>query len=419
MFICLGTIWLYLLSVFIGSCSPQAPSSDEKKESAINPPATQLLNRQSTYENIFIAKVQLMLSANANMSDALGLLHPEYSQQMDFMQKIVNQIPESSPSRKNLQETLEQTQYLFHSIVAHFDAYTTTRKEVEKSLAEETSLSKEVLLNYHLRLASLIQLEEKLGSYEILSQRLLNELIERIQENLNPEELKRLQLFEKLRKGQLDNYFSARAEFERLKLEFHDDEVALNNGLWLSVLEQMAAYDSLFNALKDNTNTLTDELSQIARAKVFELLAFYTDLSGSKESEIWSLLYAPSLDEGLTGVHPEGSPQSKMAQKLVRSLDAMRPELRKLSDILSKRNQTLRATPLLSEDSFHSLRELMDKEDDTLKRLDELLFIMDVEENTASQVVSDFSLAARYEELGFVKEDLLALETSLLPEIND
>jgi hypothetical protein len=77
----------------------------------------------------------------------------------------------------------------------------------------------------------------------------------------------------------------------------------------------------------------------------------------------------------------------------------------------------LDASPLLKIDLFERLKAQITLEETPLKRLAEVLSMIEKFKKRPEEVVGDMKLAALYEELGFFKEEILTVEPLILNEL--
>ena len=392
---------------------------------------------RSGYEELLMAKAMLLSPSVSEMSEALKSLQKEYPRQITLWRELNAQLSERDPKKNQMEEFLNQAQLIFPSIIAYSVRFANEQESIEKALANGKSFPKDVKVYHYIRLTQLLHVREKLAFYEAGSQGILTKLFQIISERWNnpaSETFKKVNAFEKLRKGQMAKYLKARKDFDQtrfliLKLE---QPLNLRMRLWmwgnidvsLSLADELTSpiprKESSSAPIRDEwAKSISKELEQIARHRAKEIMAMDGVFSQDHRESLWSMLYSPPIShEKSDQIRNQGLPQIQMASRLVRSLEAIQPKLKTLFWILTERNRLLRTTPLLKTDLFEHLRNQLVLEESSLARLKEVLQVIENSKRRPDEIIGDMKLSALYEECGFLKEELIDLETLLLSELH-
>jgi hypothetical protein len=426
-----------VIMVYFMSCHGFAPIASTARAQTSKQKRIKSENQRSTgYEELLRVEVLLLSPIVSEMDNTLKVLHGQYHGQIMFWQHVVEELPTSDPLRNRMQELINQAQTIFIPITDYADFLGKQQQIFEKVLANEELQSKESSEIDYVRLAMLIHLREKLGYYEIAAQGILNELYQIMSERWgasSSEIFTRISAFNKLRHAQIAEYFEARKKFDRINELLQSIERPLNFGLRIGLSVNLAVSRDLAGELagslrqsnisvgpsgSDLTRAISWEFEQIARWRVRELAALDAVISRSHEDSLWSILFVPPMQDDLPDSNQDQlSAQALMARRLVRSLETMRPALEEVARILTERNRILDMIPLLRTEEFVHLREQIILQNGMLLRLSEIISSIARIGKSADDVIRDSRASALYEELGFLKEELLAVETILLYEL--
>ncbi len=431
-----NTIFAVLIFYFM-PCHGFAPIASTARAQTSMQKRIKSENQRSTgYEELLRVEVLLLSPIVSEMDNTLRVLHGQYHEQIMLWQQVVDELPTSDPLRNRMQELISQAQTIFIPITDYAEFLDKQQQIVKKVLANEELQSNESSGIDYVRLAMLIHLREKLGYYEIASQVILNELYQIMSElwgASSREKFKQISTFNKLRKAQITEYFEARKKFDRINELLQSIERPLNFGLRMGLSVNLAVSRDLAGELagslrqsnisvgpsgSDLTRAISSELEQIARWRVRELAALDAVISRSHEDSLWSILFVPPMKDGLPDRNQDQlRAQELMARRLVQSLETMLPAIEEVARILSERNRVLDMIPLLRTEQFVHLREQIILQNGILSRLKEIISSIARVGKSADEVINDFRASALYEELGFLKEELLAVEAILLYEL--
>jgi uncharacterized protein YoxC len=359
------------------------------------------------------------------MHAPLRELHLRYPEQSALWHALQVSLPDGDPRKQLLARQAGTTGALISGLVSYSDRFEELHRELVDRMTGQEDLSAAEVDNALARLYTIVQLQEKISSYELLAQthfldiHLLARTINanRTQQGI----LDKIADFETFRKEQIKQFLIARESFENVRKGFAFLTRSAEERRFAPLKEQIVTYRDLVDRFAARQHEASAEaqadlfarLGQITVNRIRELQAVLAVLTEGRDGVSWPILFTP-------GAQPDpadAADQGFSPQRLLSVLRDMRTAFIELADILQERNRLLLASEFLQRDDMLWLTVQIELEDLRLARLSEIF------ERTDEQVAHGNADAYQqsmihWEEFGLLKEDILSLEGVILNELS-
>lgn len=402
-----------VLPINLPAAAPAAGSAGETAESQANPPSSLPL------ATVILAKLA------GDMHAPLRRLHQRYPEQTTLWRALQASLQDSDPRRPVLARLTGTTAALTSALVGYSDHFDELHQDIINHITENNDVSdaqRDVLL---VRLSTILQLQEKISSYELLAQTHfldIHTLARTITATGEQQEiLDRIEEFETYRKEHIKQFLVAREAFENVRKGFAFLDRSTEGQDFEPLTQQITSYRelaALFEARQHEDVTASQRdlfarLGQIAANRQRDLQAVLAVLSDGRAGVSWPVLFHPGAKPQQDGT----AEQAFSPQQLLSVLQDMRTAFMELADILEHRNQLLLAGEFMKRDDMLWLTAQIELENLRLTRLSEII------ELTGKQVARDNTdvyqqSMIHWEEFGLLKEDILSVEAVILNELS-
>ncbi len=415
------------LGLVLLSCNPVAATAASKSGAGVAAKQKHgSRGLQSGYQEYFLFRVRLLLPVVTEMSDTLEPLHAQYAQQFALCRRLVQRLPDTDPLKAVMHRRLADTETFLLSIASYAGRFKDRLSKIEQDVWLQKQPKVKAVLAAHLQMDALLSYLEKISFFEIQAQRDLDGLFDLLSRRWNIHSGKppfgELRRFNALRQKQVKAYFESRKQYEKnirflsaLKGLYDQDSRSLLQRD-AQRLRELAAGLKAGGRTPDSRNAQVDPevsglLAGLAERQAEGRLAQDALFSTIGDNDLWSLLYVPEENRG-------ASIQRRMATRLVAVLEEMRPALSDLAGLLARRNNLLFSLPAIAGDDARWLRESIALESVGIQRLADVTSRIDALKKKAPHAVAGKALCAAYEQLGYLKEDILSWEVSIGFEIS-
>ncbi|MBE0585726.1 MAG: hypothetical protein IH612_18440, partial [Desulfofustis sp.] len=402
-----------MLPINLLSATPTTKSLPEKTDSQDIPPSSLPL------ETVLLAEL------SGEMNAPLQRLHQRYPEQIALWQTLQTSLQDSDPRKPVLAQKAGTTATLISAVVGYSEHFDRAHQEIVSRIKENKDAPETEIDALLGRLYPLLQLQEKIATYELLAQTHfldIHLLTRTINANSKQREiLAEIEEFEAYRTQQIKQFLTVREEFENVRKGCAFLNRA-TEGTQLGPLKQnIADYRELATlfAARHHQNSSKSERDLFARLGLIasdrnrELQAVLSVLSEGREGVSWPLLFHLGPDRNQT--HPAG--QVFSPYRVLSVLRDMRTSFTELADILKQRNRLLVDSDFLHGDDMLWLTVQIELENLRLTRLAEVIDL------TGKQVPQEDTDAYQqnmihWEEFGLLKEDILSVEAVILNELS-